>query len=1013
MFKLRYKIGKYKKATTFLGLLLVALFCFETNLHAQTAEALAKCTIENQGKRSCKTCTTVNGKEDCSYKNPVARSTDMNCMKQKTDANCPLSLVPLASMGTATMVEDTCQRDGRYHYGMDIAVVKGTPVVAAKDGYRVDLLGGCSEGAGQYIRIWHKTDPSPSKTAAEQPIVKSENDDCFCTRYMHLHSYATSSKSGKNRETVILGGEKIGYVGGTGLKGHSLGNGTCSEYGYGAHLHYEVIACANSCGKGSTIDTSCPTLCDKEKSTTPSWTMNTGTSWGATNTSSSTSSGFNVNDCRDCENGKCNVPTVTSSNTIPHANISYSSSTTSTSVQGNSVTTISSPAVNCKLSNYRSSLKDCIFCGLFEAIFNTASVMCAHAAKALSPSVILVMLVGTAIWIAFTLLKHLSSFEVKDANRMLKEILNKLFIVLFIFVLLKLDIEYLFSLTLEPIFNTGMALAQAIMGSNSCSASEFSIVASGTGGTGGLPQSMGVSILCTIKAIQDRLLDVMALGSYFLCVAFFEKAWHLPIFPHLGFLFAGLGFWIAAIMFIVIYPWLLIDTILKLAVVVAILPAALGGFAFKVTNSYFKKVWEQFMNAMFQFIFLTIIIYILTAMLGTIIQDTLSALEKTSDSTPLGDFLSSLGIWSENFLKIVFVIFLGWAVLGESEGLGSQFGGGGMKFSGSIGRKIGTQAAQGVKTVGLGSLSLAWKGSKATGRAVGRGLGQTGNAIRQRVQANRIKNNKNATTDANGNTSYTKRNWRGRNVTRTLSVGANGNQLITKTVVGKNKTTITQSDKHMTTKTVTNKNGEVIRKETQMNSAELKYLLNKDGSLHQVAINNLMQNSMHNQEDILIGLMNQVMKERHGDNKNLQIATKFSSRSVQTGVDKNGNKTLTLSQRNSDGLVQNFNMTLSQNRVLTSVENIRGRNVQSFASDGIINKVTKSKLDKNGQLIKKSVKEKFSTSSYYGKNTLNSLGEFTSDVPKDDILFDQSELNKYTDQVANVGSAEADNTFLR
>lgn len=86
----------------------------------------------------------------------------------------------------------------------------------------------------------------------------------------------------------------------------------------------------------------------------------------------------------------------------------------------------------------------------------------------------------------------------------------------------------------------------------------------------------------------------------------------LALFPHLGYLIVGLVLWIAAILLLIIYPFLLIDSVLQLTVATALLPAAIGAYAFKSTQKYVGKVWDTFLNCMFNFIFLSLIIFILT-----------------------------------------------------------------------------------------------------------------------------------------------------------------------------------------------------------------------------------------------------------------------------------------------------------------------------------------------------------------------------------------------------------------
>lgn len=106
---------------------------------------------------------------------------------------------------------------------------------------------------------------------------------------------------------------------------------------------------------------------------------------------------------------------------------------------------------------------------------------------------------------------------------------------------------------------------------------------------GGIPSSMGNNILCTIQSIQGKLLDIMTLGSTSFCIAIFEQSYtiggiHIWILPHVGYLLVGIILWLSAFMLMVIYPWLLIDSILQLSVASALIPVAIAAYAFPITR---------------------------------------------------------------------------------------------------------------------------------------------------------------------------------------------------------------------------------------------------------------------------------------------------------------------------------------------------------------------------------------------------------------------------------------------
>ena len=89
-----------------------------------------------------------------------------------------------------------------YHKGVDLAVPKNTPVVAAADG-TIEIIG--RKGSyGKYIRLGHKGG--------------------YQTAYAHLNGYRQDLKVGSR----VKRGEVIAYVGTTGRS-------------TGPHLHFEVI----------------------------------------------------------------------------------------------------------------------------------------------------------------------------------------------------------------------------------------------------------------------------------------------------------------------------------------------------------------------------------------------------------------------------------------------------------------------------------------------------------------------------------------------------------------------------------------------------------------------------------------------------------------------------------------------------------------------------------------------------------------------------------------------------
>lgn len=667
----------------------------------------------------------------------------------------------------------------------------------------------------------------------------------------------------------------------------------------------------------------------------------------------------------------------------------------------------------CNVESYRSSFKTCIFCDIFGVLFNTASSVAKKSYNALANGVIMLVCVGFALWLGITVMQFISSMEQKNPSILVKTILNKAFLVLIVVTLLRLNSADFFRLAMEPIFNTGFKLAQiATEGANgeTCDGSTFDILTEEKGA--GLPASMGVSILCTIKTIQDKILDVMALGSTSICVALYVESWHgLALFPHLGYLIVGLVLWIAAILLLIIYPFLLIDSVLQLTVATALLPAAIGAYAFKSTQKYVGKVWDTFLNCMFNFIFLSLIIFILTNGLMDVLSK--AGVESSGAMSDVGTrsgykvILSNLAWWGTTFLKLVFYMILGWAVLGEANSFAGSFAKSiGVK---DIGSKVGGLAASTANTAAIGGLKTAGKATrKVGGMALERGR-EAYNSYKVNRRAKKIENDDRTVTDADGNKTLQHRTWYGRKVTDTLQVAPDGTRTVTraKQSLRGNKATSVNNDKFIQNKKTYDKDGNLIREETRMNTAAGKTLLNRDGTRNEVAIHAIRSGSGMSNDDVDKAIMNQMMQERMGGVPGADMNREFKDREVSRTLDDQGREVFRVKQTNADGSTSIFEMTKGDKRDMLTYTHI-GKNgkAESYASDGIINKKSNYRLNKDGTVDAKSVKNNYAFAKNYNSahtRSMDSNGKFNRSVPADEIMMSEADMQLFREQVATYG----------
>ncbi len=721
---------------------------------------------EDCGGSSCSNSTcqlqTVNGvlEETC----PSGRRYDVdpNCiMNQNAQPGNCLDTMPVASINRVS--ETNCYRPNgaggnstpRNHLGVDYASNEWTTVTAAADGKVVHAK--WMGGGGRTVIIEHEK--ACQCTASGTP---NQCDTKYITVYMHLREFSISENA------IVTKGQPIGKVGGSNY--HSASGqgcdypnpvGKCNPYG--PHLHFEIHSGEWKNGYSKLKQSIINPLCDNIQQ------FCGGCSY----------------DVQKCQNkaGAQEWEELGPEAALTKQAAALAGTLTPPIDMGEDF----AASAGCSIESFLAENTSCWFCPLFKILFNTASIIAKSAYEALAVGVISVVLVAYAIWVSIVILKHISSVEVKDPRKMLQEIMAQTFRVFIVFIILKVSFYQVMQLTLEPVFNTGMSFVQAISNGGCDSGSGLADGVRGYDSSsgfsdssdGGLPRSIGVNILCSIKSMQDSLMRLFGYGWQAWCIAWGPKSWLLGMLPDFGFMLTGVVLMIGGLVLLISFPWCLVDCVIQMSIASALAPAALGAWAFKVTGKYLKLIWDFFMNAMFNFVFLSIILYIIM----TCVDQLMNKLKENAASgwEFLEDPINGLAYWGVTCLKLVVICLMGWVFLDEGKAFADKFAKGANL---NVGRDVGGTMAQGANR----TRKLATKAGKAIGKA---GLGYANKTIgkklrdkRNQYRINKVKNGAdNVIKDDNGNIigyERTRRNILGQKVTRRVNVGEDGKEIWSK-----------------------------------------------------------------------------------------------------------------------------------------------------------------------------------------------------------------------------------------
>lgn len=913
-----------------------------------------------------------------------AQSVSAQCLKNQAAAGGCINVVPTDG---ANRVSDDIHYRGVHpvkgtpqnHNGIDYAADMGATVRAAADG-TIAHVGVNPGGYGNYIVIKHERKDKPGQY--------------YTTLYAHLSKMYFSSGSVGSKVTKDT---PIGEVGNTGAS-------------TGAHLHFEMREGTGwGVTGGAVINPICSeiqALCGDTKVNPMQCTL----------------------ECQQNPNSEaCKTPFNLTFNWVQDMpkNTWEPVSLAPTPVVESNAYNLGQSTGKCNIDSYRNSFSSCIFCDLFRVLFDTASNLAKKAYLSLSDAMINLVVIGMALWLAMTILKFVSAFDVKEPRILIKTIFNQAFVVFVVVVILRSDIQEFINLIVTPVFNTGMTLAQLVTsGQDGQTCTGFTQVTE----DGGIPSSMGNNILCTIQSIQGKLLDIMTLGSTSFCIAIFEQSYtiggiHIWILPHVGYLLVGIILWLSAFMLMVIYPWLLIDSILQLSVASALIPVAIAAYAFPITRKkYVTKVWETFMTAMFTFLFLSIVIFIITTGMEQTINKIMTpelkhAGTQGSSWNIILDPLKGVAWWSVTTLEMVFWMLLGWAVLDQAKEFAKSFSKGGFSIK-PIGSPFGGMVNNVATQAALGAGKKVWGGTKWAGKQMGQGLHDMAHSAKVNRMANRAMNSDDAKTNEDGSVTATVRNWYGRKTTRTVSRDASGNLAVTNQrsrikMLGRlshDRTTTT--DKYMTVKSKYGKDGKLLQQTIKIDSAACRNMTNRDGSLNMVAVNTLQQNSTLGQDMVNTAILQQALKERMPNSELADMDTSFAAREIVRGDDGS----FTIKQTNADGTTTNFSMNISNGRIMTSVERIsKSGSAVKYSSDGIINKRSTYTYT-DGKIDTATVKNKYAFADYYTKydsKPMDSNGHLSASIPQDKIMFEQDDLDLMAEQIAVYGQPNSMKEFSK
>ena len=604
-------------------------------------------------------------------------------------------------------------------------------------------------------------------------------------------------------------------------------------------------------------------------------------------------------------------------------------------------------------------VEECLLCPVFAVVFNTVSRLGSVAISTFSNSVVRVVVVAFGVWLAIQILLFASSPETRDLKDLLQSMMTQGFLVVIVVAIIETGVANFFNTFVNPVYTTGQSMAQTMFSADVCNAGEKGMECSEDDKTiakktfssikafpNGLPQSMGNSIMQTMTMMENRVRQFKSLGSSMMCQSWKDGFLFLP---RPIYLITGLIIWAVSMALIFGIPFLMVDSVFQLGVAAALLPVAVGSYAFKSTRQYSKKVWETFLNSAFAFLFISVVVVIVLGTIQASVTEGMTEVMRDVDGNPTFEdlfkgasaaqltyfdvMLKNFAWFSDHFIKLIFVFVLAWSVMQTAKDFAGEFAD--SISSTSIGSSIGTMAASTAKGM---ALKAGKPIASATGRGLSRGVQRVARGARHGVrrawnagvQAYKFRNSK---TDANGNKSYTDK----KGGFHALKNGVETHQTKDKTVIKTKNMTLIRKKSEVNGKTV-------FHDEVKLNNDKLHEILRRDGQINAKEMAKMLDGLKGEERKLMqVALTKAVMEQRFSRDAHQYGSAKTLSSEVSMN-DKTGE--ITIKEIDASGRVTFSKMKLNDDGYLeTSLTQIdKNGNVTILSNDGIRTKMEKFKL---------------------------------------------------------------------
>ncbi len=334
----------------------------------------------------------------------------------------------------------------------------------------------------------------------------------------------------------------------------------------------------------------------------------------------------------------------------------------------------SAMAAECKtMEEYQEEYQECYACLTIKVMLDTFMQVASQTYGVSQLGGVVLLKIGAFLWVAFWVIKKISSFTNPEAPTMMNDFLIFMFKFLVAYVGIKAGVTVLVDYFINPILSAGADLGTAYLSFGLPTLNEVEGMTykyKYEGPTDVLDPMVMNKILAFTEGVSIRVSNNMVIGNALMCNSLDAfRVWGFRII-HLWLWFCGAFIWVVGFLLTIFVCYYLLDIAFKIGVAIILLPIAIGLWPFNPTKGRVK--------ACFSIILRSAAIYALLAIcttLSTILVD--SALDKQQlfkyfeedNVTAVKEMFSLTGT---PFLVLCIAFLYSIKIIGKNETLASK-----------------------------------------------------------------------------------------------------------------------------------------------------------------------------------------------------------------------------------------------------------------------------------------------------------------------------------------------------